>query len=500
METLKRHAVICAENFSFTYPPNAAHPSGERGIGPLSWRVEQGAFQLLVGSTGSGKTTLLRNLKPTLAPAGTRKGHLNVLGFCVGHKTKKDDSTLVGYVAQNPKEYMACDTVWHELAFGLENRSVQQDEMRRRVAEVAHFFGIEPYFDRPIADLSDGQAHLVALASVLVLRPSLLVLDEPTSCLDPVAEKSFFHALFRVNRELGLTVVLATHAPERCAAYASDVVELCDGCLHTRSLDAFATKPLRLAKTKKSPFPTPVQKKPVIEVRDVYQRYAPLDTWVLKGCDLAVHANSIHALIGGNGSGKSTLLRVVAGVVGVERGRVRNTLAQRQVLMPQDAKALFMCDSVEEELHEWQHGCSYTDKAIRQVLEYFCLEGWTQCHPYDLSGGQQQLLAFAKLILTNPDLLLLDEPTENLDARSKQLLAKAIDACVKGGATVLMATHDLAFAALVSDTTTMLFDGAAACSEDTVSAFEGNLFFVPMQDGFSRLFQDGQKQSSTKSC
>ncbi|MFR8045124.1 MAG: energy-coupling factor ABC transporter ATP-binding protein [Eggerthella lenta] len=147
----------------------------------------------------------------------------------------REAAATVGYVAQSPENQIVCDSVWHELAFGLENLGVEQDEMRRRVAEVAHFFGIEPWFRRSVAELSGGQKQMTTLAGTLAMQPRLLLLDEPTAQLDPVAEKNFLHALFRVNRELGITVVVATHAPEAMAEYATDMVELRDGRMRRRS-------------------------------------------------------------------------------------------------------------------------------------------------------------------------------------------------------------------------------------------------------------------------
>ena len=196
-------------------------------------------------------------------------------------------------------------------------------------------------------------------------------------------------------------------------------------------------------------------------------------------------------MVGGNGCGKSTLLRTVAGVVKPERGKADNRLRSRQALLPQDPKALFACDSVAEELREWQASCGYDDAAVAAALEGFGLEARADNHPYDLSGGQQQKLAFAKLLLTDPDLLLLDEPTKGLDAPSKLLVAEALRDVVRAGATVVTATHDLSFAALVSDEVTMLFDGEAACTEPAPAFFADNLFYRPVDDGFARLWREG---------
>ena len=227
-----------------------------------------------------------------------------------------------------------------------------------------------------------------------------------------------------------------------------------------------------------------------VSLHDIHLRCARDADWVLRGCDLRVTAGSIHAVVGGNGCGKSTLLRAIAGVVKPERGRVENCLAARQALLPQDPKTLFVCDTVAEELREWQANCGYDNAAIDGVLARFGLDARVSNHPYDLSGGQQQLLAFAKLLLADPDLLLLDEPTKGLDAPSKLLVARTLRDLAQAGATVVLATHDLTFAALVADAATMLFDGEAVCTEPAAAFFAGNLFYRPTEDAFSRLWRE----------
>ena len=477
---------IEARGFAFRYPESTA------SIGPLDWTVEEGAFQLLVGATGSGKTTVLSSCKPAIAPAGERAGALRAFGRPVDELDAREAAATVGYVAQSPENQIVCDSVWHELAFGLENLGVEQDEMRRRVAEVAHFFGIEPWFRRSVAELSGGQKQMTTLAGTLAMQPRLLLLDEPTAQLDPVAEKNFLHALFRVNRELGITVVVATHAPEAMAEYATDTVELREGtlirCFEPRAgVSAFRRSesvPVAPASAQDD------EAAYAVSLHDIHLRYARDADWVLRGCDLRVTAGSIHAVVGGNGCGKSTLLRAIARVVKPERGRVENCLAARQALLPQDPKTLFVCDTVAEELREWQANCGYDNAAIDGVLARFGLDARVSNHPYDLSGGQQQLLAFAKLLLTDPDLLLLDEPTKGLDAPSKLLVARTLCDLAQAGATVVLATHDLTFAALVADAATMLFDGEAVCTEPAAAFFAGNLFYRPTEDAFSRLWRE----------
>lgn len=532
--------VVRAQGFSFTYPD-----AQKSTFGPLDWRVEEGSFTLLLGATGSGKTTLLRCLKPSLAPAGTKEGTLEVLGRTVDSFDALQGAAQVGYVAQNPENQLVCDTVWHELAFGLENMGLSQDAMRRRVAEVAHFFGIEPWFRASTANLSGGQQQMVNLAAVLALQPRLLLLDEATAQLDPVVEKNFLHALFRVNRELGITIIMATHAPEVCAPYATDCVELVGGQIRSAALSAFRIEMPAFASTELSsqnqfspaasasarssavesspadshlcrttpsnlssfarkeaersesssvskgrPLRAPHAASSAISLRDVHFRYAREHAWVLRGVDLEVQAGSVHAIVGGNGCGKSTLLQLVAGVLKSERGRITNRLVDHQALLPQSPKMLFVCDSVIDELREWQRGCGYEDIEIDEMLERFSLVPYAEQHPYDLSGGQQQLLAFAKLLLTKPNLLLLDEPTKGLDTQAKRTLASAIRFSAKRGTTILLATHDLAFAARVADRVTILFDGEAACTEPTEEFFAGNLFYRPVPDAFFRTWRD----------
>lgn len=499
MEIDERAWALELEDFGFAYPESAPV------LSHLDWEVAQGSFTLLVGSTGSGKTTLLRCAKPEISPAGTRSGMLRVFGHEPERASGYDATLEVGYVSQHPGNQLVCDTVWHELAFGLENLGLAPEEMSRRVAEVAHFFGIEPWIAQKTAELSGGQAQIVNLAAALAMRPRLLLLDEPTAQLDPVASKNFAHALFRINRELGMTVVIATHEPEVMASYATNAVRLGPEGLAPCSLEVFegtaagwpqvrdrasAWLDCQRANRQGGDAVSPHVGRtcePVITLDDAFMRYTRESRWILSGFDATFAAGRIHAIVGGNGCGKSTLLRVVAGVFKLERGKLVSPQRSSQVLLPQDPKALFVCDSVQEELAEWQPGCGYTQADIDRLLVEFGLSDMGQRHPYDLSGGQQQLLAFAKVLLTKPRLLLLDEPSKGLDARAKAEVASKLRACADDGATVVMTTHDLPFAALVADTTYMMFDGACACAQPTGEFFEGNLFYRPVPDSFSRL-------------
>ena len=468
------------EGFSFAYP------ECDPILRDVDLVVPEGSFMLLVGGTGCGKTTLLRCAKPEIAPVGERAGAVSAWGVDVTSMDVAQSARTVGYVAQSPENQLVCHTVWHEMAFGLENLGLEREEMRRRVAEVAHFFGIEPWFSCEVDGLSGGQKQLLNLASVLVMQPRILLLDEPTAQLDPVAQKNFCHALFRLNRELGLTVVVATHSPHQMEGYATDCVRLANGEVGPCDKSAFRERPLV-----DIPAPEPTKGPLAIEGNDVRFRYGRSQGLVLRGVDLEIAQGSVHVIVGGNGSGKSTLLALIAGTIKPTRGRIANSLAATQAFLPQNPKAVFVKDTVVDELMEWSAACGY-DRAV--VDEWMGRIGLTLCaqrHPYDLSGGQQQLLAFAKMALTRPRLLLLDEPAKGLDANVKDVLARSIRDMARAGATIVMATHDLAFAACVGQRVSMLFDGQVTCTEPVDCFFQRNLFYRPMADAFTDAFLAG---------
>lgn len=218
-------AALTFDNFALSYQAAAeaellterfaAQPNQDERplIGPLCTEIEEGSFTLITGATGCGKTTLLRCCKPELAPNGIHTGAIKIFGKDSSTLSVEESASTIGFVMQNPDNQLVCSEPWHELAFGLENLAVSQDAMRRRVAEIAHFFGMNSWLHQNVSNLSGGQKQLLALASALACAPCLLLLDEPTSQLDPVAAHSLAHALFRINRELGITVLATTHAP-----------------------------------------------------------------------------------------------------------------------------------------------------------------------------------------------------------------------------------------------------------------------------------------------
>ena len=505
----------------------------------LDWRVPQGTFALLVGGTGSGKSTLLSLLKPEISPAGECSGELRMLGESVADMDVRASAERVGYVFQDPENQIVCETVWHEMAFGLENLGMSRDEMRRRVAETSYFFGVEDWLHRDTDTLSGGRKQLLSLAAVLALRPRVLLLDEPTSQLDPVAEKNFLHALFRVNRELGCTVVVATHQPRPMLEYATCAYRIEGGRVcevadiaslgHREELfygevpgwggswrakngvfSSASGRPGHLDPrvgapgAKKRP---KSDKSAEFEAQILLQddsgapscaggcrilpkmhagsattlaggwfRYDRASGWVLRGLDASFSAGAVHAVVGGNGCGKSTMLSVLAKTVKLQRGHMERGAASA-ALLPQNPKALLVAETVREELMEWASTCGYDEAMARERATSLGLSGLDGRHPYDLSGGQRQLLALAKLLLIGPELLLLDEPTKGLDLASRRIIARALRDHAEAGGTVIMATHDLGFAEQVADDIAMMFDGEIACMEPPADFFADNVFY-----------------------
>ena len=436
--------------------------------------VPAGAFALLVGGTGSGKSTLLSLAKPQIAPAGDRAGQVRVFGRPV------DDldgaaACEVGYVFQDPDNQIVCDSVWHEMAFGLENLGTPQGEMRRRVAEASYFFGMGPWFHSDTDSLSGGRKQLLALASTLVMQPRVLLLDEPTAQLDPIAARNFLHALFRVNRELGCTVVVATHEPELMADYATCAFELADGAVRpVEDLGRFKCEAALAERGALCDANAPA----AVSARGAWFRYGRDDDWVLRGLDLEVRQGEVHALVGGNGCGKSTLLALIAGTRRAQRGEVRSAISAKAML-PQDPKALFAEERVDEELMEWAHIGGYGADEVQAMMGELGLADRAGLHPYDLSGGQRQMLALGKLLLVHPRLLLLDEPTKGLDRAAREHVAGMIEAARRDGVTVIVSTHDLAFVRRVADRVSLMFDGELACTEPVGEFFRNNLFYRP---------------------
>ena len=499
--------VILAEQFSFTYPGGHA-----KALDDICFETTKGSFLLVAGPSGSGKTTLLRSLKQELRPVGTSEGIIRV-------------PDQVAYVMQDPTNQIVMDVVWHELAFGLENLGYAPEFIERRIAETAHFFGIASWIHRPISELSGGEKQILNLASSLVLSPEVLILDEPTAQLDPIAIQHFLSLLQRIHREVGTTLIMSEHRMTDVLAMVDDVLFLEEGRVsfsgppemfarHLLDRDSpykvalpAATQAARgadqvLGRTHDQPaldipearrrldhfknIPTTAHhddisvepRATILEAKHLVYRYRNDLPTVLDDASLAVDKGSIHAIVGGNGSGKSTLLYLLSGVLTPTRGRVIRQDDARIGLMTQNAKALFSADTLFDDLMELSDLGGYGEDEVMAIAAKLSLARFFLRHPYDLSGGEMQKAALAKLLLLSPDILLLDEPVKGLDAVSKREIAGLFRRLREQGKTLFIATHDLNFSAQIADTCSLIFDGRIVATEDMKTFFCGNAFYT----------------------
>ena len=472
----REEVILAIQNLSFAYAlvPNS------KVIEDFSCKVYAGQISLLLGPTGSGKSTILSLIKPEIAPQGKQDGSIIVCGQEVSTMTQAQSVDTIAFVPQDASRALVCETPLKELAFGLENRGVSEKEMRRRIFETVSFFGMESLLHKRNCELSGGEQQLVALAAALVMRPKLLLLDEPTSQLDPFAQKNFTALLERVARELNVAVLVATHDVTAFEHLADARI-----CLDGEKPDALqADSSSRQTLCPRSPAPnqasTVADNSPVLEFSAVTFAYPQSEQLVLNKCSLEVSGREIRALVGGNGSGKSTLLKLAAGILRPRRGRVYNQLQQSQGYIPQNPELLFTCQSVGEELAQWQQSGGYSDQDIQDLLNASGLLARTtyqklmSSHPYDLSGGQQQLLALVKVLITKPRLLILDEPTKGLDAPTKEAVINLLSYAQAEGTTIVVATHDMQLISRVADNVSLVFDGQISLTEPTSEFFENS--------------------------
>lgn len=589
----------------------------------VNLEVKNQEFITLCGSSGCGKSTLLRHLKTVLTPHGIREGSVSFRGQPLEEVDLRTQAGEIGFVQQSPDNQIVTDKVWHELAFGLESLGTSTPEIRRRVAEMASFFGIQTWFHKSVAELSGGQKQLLNLASVMVMQPSVLILDEPTSQLDPIAATDFLEAVQKINRELGVTVILSEHrledalpmsdravviekgqviamgaprqvgqqleesqsgmflampaamrifaatphsaAESHSAAAPCSVAESCsaaalrsaaESCFTAAPRSADDTYPLTVregrewltdhcqaqscekeweeASQDSSEFsetsstasrkslesgerPEKASKKnsesasnldsdagrpDAVELTELWFRYDSASPDVVKGLSLNVKEGEFFAIVGGNGTGKSTALSLISGARKPSSGTVKiggrnlDQIPDRQLfggllgVMPQNPQALFVKKKVEEDLYEMLSGRHMSrkekKKQVERVTEVCKLEALLAMHPYDLSGGEQQRAALAKVLLLSPKILLLDEPTKGLDRSFQRELAGILKELQAEGTTIIMVSHDVEFCAEYADRCALFFDGRIAAQKETREFFAGNSFYTTAASRIAR--------------
>ena len=527
------HFVI--QDLTFSYP-NRERPA----LDHLDLTIEQGAYVVLCGASGSGKTTLLRHLKSVLTPHGRRSGQILFNGTPLEQIPLGDQASQIGFVMQNPDDQIVTDKVWHELAFGLESLGTEPELMRLRVAEMASYFGIQDWFHRDVATLSGGQKQLLNLASIMAMQPQVLILDEPTSQLDPIAASDFLNTVKKINMELGTTVIITEHRLEDVFHSADQVIVMEQGRIVAQGSPRAVSKALWQAQSPmfaalpaptrifyqagakgESPLtvregrawlskalpkvtyttleetPAPLTSEMALRLKDIWFRYEKNGEDVLRGVNLEVPKNSIFALLGGNGTGKSTTLKTIAGICRPYRGKVelfgqkmgkgQSAFRQGLAMLPQDPKSLFVKKTLALDLEEMTQEA----EKIQKVAQLCRIEHLLEQHPMDLSGGELQRSALAKVLLTEPKLLLLDEPTKGLDSFFKLEFAKILEKLTQKGVTILMVSHDVEFCAEYAHQVGMFFDGQMLTQASPKRFFGQNSFYTTAANRMSRcVFRD----------
>lgn len=523
-------ALIEVKNLNFRYAL-----SKNNSLCDVSFNIAHGDFCLIFGASGSGKTTLLRHLKRELIPSGQKSGNVFYKGTDLEKLEPKTSACEIGLVMQNPDSQIVTDTVWHELAFGLENLGFESGVIRRRVAEMASYFGIGSWFYKKTDELSGGQKQILNLASVLAMQPRLLLLDEPTSQLDPISSREFIEMVIRLNRELGITIIMTEHRLEETLPAANKVMLMENGrvkydteprklpLLLMRGGDAnyigclpaaariFAQNntencPLTVregrdclskvhqlnlnCKNEASGATKSKKTNCAVELSGLFFRYEKSAQDIIRGLSMHADYGEILGILGENGSGKSTLLNIIAGILKPQRGKIKiggrniKSYSQKELysdnigLLPQNPKAVFIHDSLRADLGE----------NAESVASMLGIGNLLDCHPYDLSGGEQQKAAFARVLLTKPKILLLDEPTKGLDAQAKKELAQILRKLCAGGTCIIISTHDIEFAADYAAKCLLLFNGGAASCGDARSFFRGNFFYTTPANRIARDF------------
>lgn len=530
------------KDLSFAYPEQS-----ELVLDHITLTVEKGEFLVLCGPSGSGKTTLLRQLKSVLAPHGARTGSILFEGTPLEELGQREQSSRIGFVLQSPENQIVTDKVWHELAFGLENLGFDTNAIRLRVAEMASFFGIQNWFYKNVEELSGGQKQLLNLAAIMTMQPSVLILDEPTSQLDPIAASDFLATVAKINRELGITIILTEHRLEEAMPLADRAVVMdrgkiiADGTprevgqLLSREshkmflampvpmriyagvpnelscpvtvregrqwLDAFGKNhQVKYAEVPKAA--TADRRAPAAELKEAWFRYGKDMPDVAKGVSVCAYPGEFLAILGGNGTGKTTTLSLLSGLNRPYRGEA--LLFGRNIseipdsekfggmlgVLPQNPQSIFVKNSVELDLYEMLKGRRLSKeeqkKRVARVARMCELTELMDRHPYDLSGGEQQRAALAKVLLTEPGLLLLDEPTKGMDAEFKRTFGGVLKRLLSQGVAVVMVSHDIEFCAMYAQRCALFFDGGIVTEGEPSKFFSGNSFYTTAANRMSR--------------
>lgn len=527
--------ILSIKDLTFSYPNKENF-----ALQNVNLSINSGDFVVVCGQSGSGKTTLLRMLKKEIAPHGEKQGAVYYKGEDVEKLDDKISAQKIGFVFQKPDQQIVTDKVWHELAFGLESLGYDSDYIRLRVGEMANYFGITSLFRKKTTELSGGQKQLMNLASVMAMSPDVIILDEPTSQLDPITANDFITTLKKINDELGLTVIIIEHRLQEVFPIADKVAVMEDGkviCYDTprNVCEKLSNHPMsqgfpsavRIWQKSGSKGECPLTVKEgrnfinlnfserklllrntipntedIITLKDVFFRYEKGGNDILSGTNLSIKKGEHFCILGGNGSGKTTTLKILAGLLKPYRGKViidNNKMTKKTTadfnrlgvaMLPQNPESVFLKSRVIDDYTELCkikgiEKSDYEDK-INSVAEKLGIKDLLENHPYDLSGGEIQKCALGKVLISEPKILLLDEPTKGVDAYSKLSLSKILQEIKSDGVTIITVTHDVEFASIVADRCGLFFDGEVLSSLVPQEFFSKNNFYTTASSRISR--------------
>jgi energy-coupling factor transporter ATP-binding protein EcfA2 len=546
------------EELAFTFPERE-----QAALSLINLTVGSGEFITICGKSGCGKSTLLRQLKTVLTPHGQRSGQVLFKGRPLAEVDQRTQAAEIGYVLQHPDNQIVTDKVWHELAFGLESLGHDSAVIRLRVAEMASFFGIQTWFHKQVSELSGGQKQLLNLASIMAMHPSVLILDEPTSQLDPIAAADFLATVQKINRELGTTIIMTEHRLEEIVPATDRLIVMDAGAIIAEGAPQQVGAALRAMRhpmflampapmqiyagvmgvpNEAARYPVTVKegrqwldsyisdKTPAavaeadgaggsiamaaavrtasgdkgiaIQLKDVWFKHEKHGADVIKDLSFTVREGQFYCIVGGNGTGKTTTLSLISGMAQPYRGKVlvggknparmsaKELFTRNLGILPQNPQTLFVKKTVEQDLYEMLAQASLTqaEKAakVEEIVQFAELGDLLASHPYDLSGGEQQRAALAKVLLLEPRILLLDEPTKGLDGFFKEKLAAFLQKLNADGVTIVMVSHDVEFCARYGELCSMFFDGSVITTNTASRFFAGNSFYTTAANRMAR--------------
>lgn len=523
------------DQISFTFPEEK-----QPVLQNISLQIYEGEFLTIAGPSGCGKSTFLRLLKKEVQPTGTITGEICFRGKALDSIPEIESMESISIVFQDPENQLIMDEVEHELAFPLENLNLSQDLMKKRMAEITSFLGINTWLDKKTHQLSGGQKQLLNLATSLVIHPKVILLDEPTAQLDPIAAKELLQMLNRLNEEFGMTVILIEHRLEDVLPITDRILLMDHGKIDYLGAPQAVMKEIKAKRDTKfiSYLPSisqiylslspssesvtipitvkegrnwirerlpvspkqaelPISKEgnlpypPLMELKKIQFQYEKKGDYLLNQVDIQLYSHDFLAIFGGNGTGKSTLLQIMAGLLHPQQGHIllegkkikeypSSERYQKIGYLAQNPMLHFIHDSVNKELSHTlsQFPHLRLGDELENLVKRLGIHHLLERHPHDCSGGEKQKIALAGVLLRKPNILILDEPTKGLDPLSKRELGNILQEIHQSGITLVMVTHDLEFAAQHATRCAMLFQGMLTSQGTPQQFFQENFFYT----------------------